>query len=52
MECAVRDQYGPEEDTADAALDWTFRHLRHSPDHLTYRQRVTLPYRAVPGRWL
>jgi hypothetical protein len=50
--CAVCDQYGPEEETSEAAGAWIVRHLNVNPEHLTYRERVTRPLRAVPGRWL
>ncbi|MEV1010103.1 hypothetical protein [Streptomyces sp. NPDC049881] len=51
-ECVVCDQYGPEEESSDAALRWVFGHLRDNPGHHAYRERITRPYRAVPGRWL
>jgi hypothetical protein len=51
-ECAVCEQFGPEEETSEAAGAWVIRHLKDNPEHLTYRERVTRPLRAVPGRWL
>ncbi|WP_438874171.1 DUF7848 domain-containing protein [Streptomyces calidiresistens] len=26
-------------------------HLRRHPEHLSYREIVTRPHRAVPGEW-
>lgn len=52
MECAVCAQYGPGEDTSEDALTWAAKHLTAHPEHLTYRERVTRPYKATPGGWL
>ncbi|WP_052849271.1 hypothetical protein [Streptomyces avicenniae] len=52
MECVVCDQYGPEEESSESALGWVFAHLRANPEHHAYRERITRPYRAVPGGWL
>ncbi|GAA1935394.1 hypothetical protein GCM10009716_48020 [Streptomyces sodiiphilus] len=51
-ECAVCEQFGPEEETSEAAGAWIVRHLKANPEHLTYRERLIRPLRAVPGRWL
>ena len=52
MECAVCSETGPPSTDADAAHRWVPAHLRARPEHLTYREHVTRPYRAIPGRWL
>lgn len=51
MECAVCDAVGPPAETADAASPWMVAHLKAFPEHLTYRELISRPYRAVPGAW-
>ncbi|WP_455752465.1 DUF7848 domain-containing protein [Streptomyces albus] len=31
---------------------WATRHLKRNPEHFTFREIVTRPYRFVPGAWL
>lgn len=52
FECQVCQDTGPRKDSPDDALDWTLEHLKQNPEHLSYREHITRPYRAVPGRWL
>jgi hypothetical protein len=51
MECVVCGESGPAAGTSDEALGWAVTHLKTSPEHLTYREVITRPYRAVPGAW-
>ncbi len=52
MECAVCSEVGPFSGKAAEAHAWVPAHLRVHPEHLTYREHVTRPYRAIPGAWL
>ncbi|WP_019546977.1 hypothetical protein [Streptomyces sulphureus] len=52
MQCAVCFETGPPDADPDTAHGWVPAHLRAHPAHLTYREHVTRPYRAIPGRWL
>ncbi|WP_431042849.1 hypothetical protein ACQUSR_13725 [Streptomyces sp. P1-3] len=50
--CVVCEEIGHRSEDVDVAHEWVVRHLRANPEHLTYREHVTRPYRAVPGAWL
>lgn len=52
MRCAVCGVTGPATLAAQRSADWIAEHLKSRPQHLTYRETVTRPYRAVPGPWL
>lgn len=51
MQCAVCGRAGAPGPSSEHALSWVWAHLREAPDHLTYRERITRPYRATPGEW-
>ena len=51
LECAVCADTGLRSDDPGTAHEWIPAHLRAHPEHLTYREHVTRPYRAVPGEW-
>ncbi|WP_063784186.1 hypothetical protein [Streptomyces sp. SBT349] len=51
FECVVCEEEGPENASQEEALSWTLVHLKAYPEHLSFRERITRPYRAVPGRW-
>jgi hypothetical protein len=50
-QCAVCQECGPEAGSSDAAVAWVVIHLKGHPEHLSYREIITRPYRAVPGGW-
>jgi hypothetical protein len=50
FECRDCKERGPASDSSDAAFDWTLGHLK-ATKHLAYREHITRPYRAIPGRW-
>jgi hypothetical protein len=50
-QCATCDETGYSSQNSDHAQAWVERHLKANPQHLTYRQIITLPYRAEPGEW-
>lgn len=52
LQCAVCAEGGPPCTDAHKAHAWVLIHLRARPRHLTYRELVTRPYRAIPGKWL
>ncbi|MBB1246125.1 hypothetical protein GL263_21580 [Streptomyces durbertensis] len=52
MSCAVCGASGPAEADTSTAARWIPVHLKQEPEHLTYREQITRPYRAVPGSWL
>ncbi|WP_323375756.1 DUF7848 domain-containing protein [Streptomyces alkaliterrae] len=52
MSCAVCEASGPTESDTSSAARWIPAHLKQEPEHLTYREHITRPYRAVPGPWL
>jgi hypothetical protein len=52
FECRVCGVAGPKKGSSDDALGWTLEHLKRNAGHLSYREHITRPYRAVPGRWL
>ncbi|MQS07514.1 DUF7848 domain-containing protein [Streptomyces alkaliphilus] len=52
VRCAVCGEGGPTAETTDAAGEWIVTHLGEKSEHLSYREIVTRPYRAVPGEWL
>lgn len=51
MQCAVCGATGPETGTAEVAARWALAHLRAAPEHVTCRELITRPYRAVLGAW-
>ncbi|MCE7081423.1 hypothetical protein LZF96_15095 [Streptomyces sp. ST2-7A] len=51
-QCAVCEETGAAGEGEEAGTDWMLAHLRAHSEHLTYREVVTRPYRAVPGDWL
>lgn len=51
MECAVCEQSSSTSEETDRAQEWAAGHLKANPEHFTYRERVTRPYRAEPGPW-
>lgn len=52
MCCCVCDASGPPTLDPQVSASWISNHLTRAPDHLTYRECVSRPYRAVPGAWL
>lgn len=52
MACCVCAATGPPSLDPSASAEWIPVHLKRQPEHLTYRESVTRPYRAVPGAWL
>lgn len=50
--CGGCGERGPEEASSDDAFAWALAHLKAYPHHLSYREHITRPYRAVPGEWL
>ncbi|MBB0244772.1 hypothetical protein FNQ90_11815 [Streptomyces alkaliphilus] len=46
---AVCEEVGPAGEDDETGTDWMLGHLRAHPEHLTYREIVTRPYRAAPG---
>ncbi|WP_323379741.1 DUF7848 domain-containing protein [Streptomyces alkaliphilus] len=53
-ECAVCEERGPaggSVEDGEGVIAWMLGHLRRHPEHLSYREIVTRPYRAVPGEW-
>jgi hypothetical protein len=52
FECRVCGAAGWKKDSSDAAFGWALEHLKRNAGHLSYREHITRPYRAVPGRWL
>ncbi|MCE7082428.1 hypothetical protein [Streptomyces sp. ST2-7A] len=53
-ECAVCGERGPvggPVQHGETVISWMLDHLRRHPEHLSYREIITRPYRAVPGRW-
>lgn len=50
-QCEVCDAEGPEFDDEQAVTRWVFAHARNNPGHHTYRTRVTVPQRLIPGAW-
>lgn len=52
MHCAVCGASSPIAFSAKRSVDWIARHLKSRPQHLTYREAISRPYRAVPGSWL
>jgi hypothetical protein len=52
FECQVCEEHGTKQESSDDALDWVLGHLKRFPEHLSYREHITRPYRAIPGRWL
>jgi hypothetical protein len=52
FECQVCEKTGPKKESSDDAFDWALDHLKQFPEHLSYREHITRPYRAIPGRWL
>ncbi|MCK1796671.1 hypothetical protein MTQ01_11720 [Streptomyces sp. XM4193] len=52
MACCVCGATGPESTDPDLSSAWVPTHLKHRPEHLSYRETVTRPYRAIPGPWL
>ena len=51
FQCAVCNMVGPTLTDAEKASEWSHDHLRDHPEHFTYRQITTLPYRMQPGEW-
>lgn len=52
MQCAVCDASSPTGEDVGPAQDWATQHLKTKPEHLSYRETITRPYRAEPGAWL
>ncbi|WP_431041409.1 hypothetical protein ACQUSR_05585 [Streptomyces sp. P1-3] len=52
MTCAVCEEMGPRSEEMADAHEWAERHLKANPEHLTYREHITRPYLAKPGKWL
>ncbi|MBO8192757.1 hypothetical protein ITI46_13925 [Streptomyces oryzae] len=52
MQCAVCEQTSGSHTTQSVSQKWVVRHLKESPEHLTYREMITRPYRFEPGAWL
>ncbi|MCE7081127.1 hypothetical protein [Streptomyces sp. ST2-7A] len=50
-QCAVCEERGPTGDGGGEVTGWMARHLKAHPEHLSYREIITRPYRAVPGAW-
>ncbi|MCE7079811.1 hypothetical protein [Streptomyces sp. ST2-7A] len=50
-QCAVCGRLGPTGEGGGHLTGWMLAHLRAHPEHLSYREIITRPYRAVPGRW-
>ncbi|WP_323385320.1 DUF7848 domain-containing protein [Streptomyces calidiresistens] len=50
-QCAVCEAMGPTREGAGELTGWIVRHLGEHPEHLSYREIITRPYRAVPGAW-
>lgn len=52
MCCCVCGASGPPTLDPQVSASWISIHLGRAAEHLTYRESVTRPYRAVPGAWL
>ncbi|MGP3991460.1 DUF7848 domain-containing protein [Streptomyces sp. 3N207] len=52
MQCAVCDQTASPHTSQSVPHNWVTRHLKENPEHLTYREIITRPYRFEPGAWL
>ncbi|WKX68878.1 hypothetical protein [Streptomyces sp. XD-27] len=52
MTCTACHTVGPRSEDMDEAHAWAARHLKANPEHLTYREHITRPYLAKPGKWL
>ncbi|MCE7081435.1 hypothetical protein [Streptomyces sp. ST2-7A] len=46
--CAVCGASGPAGPEAGATPRWMLAHLRSHPGHLSFREVITRPYRAIP----
>ncbi|MFJ5678599.1 hypothetical protein [Streptomyces sp. NPDC093097] len=51
MECTECGKSSDQQTGHAPSLGWVTEHLKTNPDHLDYRERITRPYRAVPGAW-
>lgn len=51
MECVACGSSGPAKESPERATAWAWAHLREVPEHLTYREWISRPYRVVPGDW-
>ncbi|CAL9417561.1 MULTISPECIES: DUF7848 domain-containing protein [Streptomyces] len=52
MQCAVCGRTAAPHTSRSVPRSWATRHLRRNPEHFTFREIVTRPYRFVPGAWL
>lgn len=50
-QCAVCEESGPRGEDAAEAQSWVIGHLRAHPEHFSYREVITRPYRAEPREW-
>ncbi|GAA4681455.1 hypothetical protein GCM10023347_40380 [Streptomyces chumphonensis] len=50
-QCAVCGECGRPGTDPSGARQWIVRHLSAHPEHYSYRELVSRPYRAVPGAW-
>lgn len=52
MQCAVCDESSPAGEDVIDTQQWAAEHLKDNPEHYTYREHVSRPYRFEPGQWL
>ncbi|NGO68215.1 hypothetical protein [Streptomyces boncukensis] len=52
MRCAVCGETGAPSESTEGSPVWAARHLKANPEHLSFDEVVTRPYRAVPGDFL
>ncbi len=50
-QCAVCGECGRPGTDPSGARQWIVRHLSAHPEHYSYRELISRPYRAVPGAW-
>ncbi|UED85698.1 hypothetical protein [Streptomyces profundus] len=51
MECLSCGFFGTKGEDAEEGSEWAVEHVKHHPDHLTYREHITRPYQFEPGEW-
>lgn len=48
MQCAVCEEQSEAAEAFDPGQDWTLKHIAANPEHYSYREIITRPYRAIP----
>nr|WP_243274831.1 hypothetical protein [Streptomyces albus] len=52
LQCAVCHQTAAPHTSRSVSQNWATLHLKHNPEHFTYREITTRPYKFEPGAWL